>query len=473
MSREEINYNIEKLQYDPKKVLAFNGTTITDFVPKSSVLKDDTFIVTTKTKNTMSGDYDIAIPNAYASITYPGALLVANSKLVEGTPTALAAKRAPIVLTVDLPGLAEEGSVEVENPEYRNINAAINKILETWYADKGNDHVIKCNLQYNSSILYDENSMALKFGCDANYMGNKLGIDFDLIRNQKKSAYLVQLKQIYYTVSVEPLKHPADVFAEDVEWEDIRRNVNNDNPPVYVQNVQYGREIYLLLESEASSKELEMFVNGTLKYDGTEVNADVKMSYKDFASSVQTKVIVIGGKPVNFKTTGSIEEITDELNKVIADGAAFNKENPAMNLCYTTVFLKDNVMAKITGRTEYVTTESKTFTAGSLRLIHTGAYVARFYVDWKEVSFDKDGNESLTTINWNQNGKKKTAKYEEVIKLPANAKDIHVIAEGKTGLVWQQWTKSLDTPPMPLIKSRSVHISGTTLNQKARVNPEV
>ena len=472
MSRKEINDNIENLQYDSKKVLAFNGTTITDFVPKSGVMKNDAFIVTTRTKNTMSGDYDIAIPNAYASITYPGALLVANSKLVEGTPTALAAKRAPIALTIDLPGLIEEGSVEVENPEYRNVNAAISKALETWYADKSKDHAIKCNIQYNSSILYDENSMALKFGCDASYMGNKLGIDFNLIRDQKKSAYLVQFKQIYYTVSVEPPKHPADVFAEDVEWDDISRKINNDNPPVYVQNVQYGREIYFLLESAASSKELEAFVNGTLKYDGTEVNANVKADYKKFASSVQTKVVVIGGKPISIKTSGSIEEITADLSKVISEGVVLGKENPAMNLCYTTAFLKDNITAKILGRSEYVTTESEVFTSGNLKLIHTGAYVARFNVDWKEVSFDKDGNEILTKKEWGQNGKNKTAKYEEVICLPANARDIHVTAEGKTGLVWQPWTKSLDTPPMPLVKNRSIHISGTTLNQKAQVNPE-
>ena len=141
-----------------------------------------------------------------------------------------------------MPGLTKEGSSEVENPEYAEVNAAINTILETWYADKSQDHAVKCNIQYNSSILYDEKSMSLKFGCDTNYLGNKLGIEFNAIRSQKKSAYLMQFKQIFYTVSVEPPKYPADVFADGVEWDDINRNINNDNPPVYVQNVQYGRE---------------------------------------------------------------------------------------------------------------------------------------------------------------------------------------------------------------------------------------
>lgn len=472
MSKKLINEKIEGLQYKPENVLAFNGTTISDFVLRSGEMKSGVFIVTTKTKNTMSGDYDIAIPNAYASITYPGALLVANSKLVEGTPTALAAHRAPIKLTVDLPGLAEDGSAEVKNPGYGEVNAAINTILENWYADKSQDHAIKCNIQYNSSILYDEKSMALKFGCDANYLGNKLGIDFNAIRSQKKSAYLMQFKQIFYTVSVEPPKHPADVFADDVEWEDISRNINNNNPPVYVQNVQYGREIYFLMESTSSSKELETFVSGALKYDGVKVNANVTAENEGIAKSVQTKVIVMGGKPVNIKTSGSIEKITGELNKAITEGIVLGKDNPAMHLCYTTAFLKDNVTAKIVGKSEYVTSESEVFTAGTLKLVHTGAYIVRFHVDWNEVSFDKDGNEILMKKEWSQNGKNKTARYEEVISLPANAKDIHVKAEGNTGLVWDPWRTSFDET-MPLVKSRTVSISGTTLKQMAKVDPEV
>lgn len=471
MSKELINEKIGRLEYEPENVLAFNGTTISEFVPKSGEMKNDEFIVTTKTKNTMSGDYDIAVPNAYASITYPGALLIANGKLVEGSPTTLAAKRAPIKLTVDLPGLTYDGSVQVENPEYAEVNAAINTILESWYAAKSQDHAVKCNIQYNSSILYDANSMALKFGCDVNYLGNKLGIDFNAIRSQKKSAYLMQFKQIYYTVSVEPPKHPADVFAEDVTWEDISQKIGNENPPVYVQNVQYGREIFFLMESSSSSKELEAFVNGTMKYNGAKVDVDIDNTHKSFAASVQSKVIVMGGKPVNINTSGSIDEIVGELNKVISEGIVLGKENPATQLCYTTAFLKDNVTAKIIGKSEYITSESEVFTAGTLKLVHTGAYIARFHVDWKEISFDKDGNEILAKKEWGQNGKNKTARFEEVISLPANAKDIHVKAEGKTGLVWQPWTTSFDKT-MPLVSSRTISISGTTLKQKANVEPE-
>ena len=473
MSKQLINEKIIGLQYEPEKILAFNGTTITDFVPKSGKMKNDVFIVTTKTKNTMSGDYDIAIPNAYTSIAYPGALLVANSKLVEGTPTALAAKRAPIVLTVNLPGLMKEGSVKVKNPEYGEVMAAINKILEQWYDKEGKDHAIPCNIQYNSSILYDEKTMALKFGCDVDYLENKLGIDFNAIRSQKKSAYLMQFKQIFYTVSVESPAQPADVFADDVTWEDISHKINNENPPVYVQNVQYGREIYFLMESSMSSKELEAFVNTSLKFEDSKINVDLTGNYKETAASLQTKVVAVGGKPVNIKTSGSIKEIAVDLNRIISEGIVLGKDNPAIHLCYTTAFLKDNMTAKILGKSEYITSESEIFTAGNLKLVHTGAYVARFYIDWKEVSFDQEGREVLVKKEWSQSGKNKTARYEEVISFPANAKDIHVIAEGKTGLLWQPWIKSLDTAPMPLVKNRTVLISGTTLNQKAKINPDV
>lgn len=470
-NRETINEKISALNYVPEDILRFKGTTITEYKPKSGEMKNDTFVVTTKTKHEMSGDYDIAVPNAYVSITYPGALLVANEKLLEGKPTALSTERSEMAVTVDLPGLTTDNHIVVEHPDYKGVNGAIQTMLENWYATKGGSYSIPSNMQYISSILYDENSMALKFGCDVSFMQQKLGLDFSAIKSQKKSAFLMQFKQIFYTASVEPPKHPADVFAESVTWDEISRNINESNPPVYVQNVQYGREIYVLFESDVSSDELSAFAGACLQYKGVKLDANIGGSYKDIASSIKTQVVILGGKAEAIDTSGTLEEIISRVNKLISANVTLSKENPAISLCYTTAFLKDNISASILGKSEYITSDTETYTTGTLKLKHSGAYVARFNVDWDEVDFDAEGNEKLTKKQWGQNGKNKTAGYEENISLPANAKNIHVVAEGKTGLVWQPWTKSLDTAPMPLVKTRTVTISGTTLSQKAKVEP--
>lgn len=92
---EQINEEIRGLTYRPEEVMAFSGEKVTSFVPKTGKSVAEKFIVTTKTKHDMSGQYDIAVPNARKDITYPGALLVANQKLIEGVPDPPGGKTAP------------------------------------------------------------------------------------------------------------------------------------------------------------------------------------------------------------------------------------------------------------------------------------------------------------------------------------------------------------------------------------------
>lgn len=100
----------------------------------------------------------------------------------------------------------------------------------------------------------------------------------------------------------------------------------------------------------------------------------------------------------------------------------------------------------------------------------TVEYVARFEVSWEEVNYDKNGNEVVTTQNWSDNGKHVTAGYSTTILFPGNVRNIHVKAQGATGLVWEPWRTSLDQR-FDLVDKRTISISGTTLNQKSNVNP--
>ena len=178
---EQINEEIRSLTYRPEEVMAFSGENVTSFVPKTGKSVAEKFIVTTKTKHNMSGQYDIAVPNARKDITYPGALLVANQKLIEGVPDPLVVKRRPMNLPIGLPELTKDNHVTVEHNDYTGVTEGINELLDNWLETKSKKYAIAANMQYKKSILYDKKSMQLKFGCDVEYMESKLGIDFSSI----------------------------------------------------------------------------------------------------------------------------------------------------------------------------------------------------------------------------------------------------------------------------------------------------
>ena len=76
----------------------------------------------------------------------------------------------------------------------------------------------------------------------------------------------------------------------------------------------------------------------------------------------------------------------------------------------------------------------------------------------------------MTKKQWDRNGHQVTAGFSTMINFKANVRNIHVVAQGATGLVWEPWRTSLDSV-YPLIQERSIGIYGTTLNQTVQVNP--
>ena len=127
-----INEGIKALIYRPEEVMAFQGETITKFIPKKGQMEEDKFIVTTKTKHKISGKYDIVVPNARKDITYPGALLIGNEKLVNGVPDPLVLHRRPMTITIDLPGLTENNHILVERNDFAGITRGINILINNW-----------------------------------------------------------------------------------------------------------------------------------------------------------------------------------------------------------------------------------------------------------------------------------------------------------------------------------------------------
>lgn len=68
----------------------------------------------------------------------------------------------------------------------------------------------------------------------------------------------IAYKQIFYTVNVDAPNKPSDLFADNVMFDDLKlRGVNKDNPPAYVSSVQYGRTIYVKLETTSKSSNVK------------------------------------------------------------------------------------------------------------------------------------------------------------------------------------------------------------------------
>lgn len=459
-----INQHIQELKYDPATILAFSGQEYSNVYPVEDKKEGDKYYVIRNEKQKINqSNYDIVIVNAINDRTYPGALLLANQALVNNMPSGLYAKRTPVKLRINLPGMEEQGTKTVNEPSYSAISEAINNMTASWLKNYAPTYHIPTNCSYSESKVYNEDHMRAILGFD---LGAKFNLDFKSVSENKKQIFVLTFKQIFYTVSVDAPEQPGAFFADDEKWENLIANgVANDAPPVYVANVAYGRTIYVTMETANMSSDIEAKLKTAI--GNNQLNADI---FKDtvFESS-EFSAVVLGGDaethtPVVTKDFGEIE-------KIITGNSLFSEKNQGVPISYTTVFLKENAIAVINSSAKYVITTSTEYTKGSIKLDHTGAYIAKFYVTWRELRYE-NGVEKYTNCGWEKNDQNLTAHFSTVIPIPANATSIHVKATEKTGLAWEPWRTVVDEDVL-LAPEVKVSIWGTTLNQKGSVEPSM
>lgn len=133
----EMDNYLASLSYNPTEILMSKGEKYENIPPRESQFKDGKFVVVTREKKQISNaSSDISIMNSTSNKIYPGTLLIADNKLVENNPTILSVARAPMTLSVDLPGLTGgRNSVVVERPSKSATQSAINGLLDTWNSE--------------------------------------------------------------------------------------------------------------------------------------------------------------------------------------------------------------------------------------------------------------------------------------------------------------------------------------------------
>lgn len=463
-----IDEGIRGLNYDSKKVLAYDGETISQFLPKESSLSTDKFIVTTRAKRNITDKlFDISVVTSTLDRIYLGAIFLANQRLMENLPTEVSCEKKSLSFRVNnLSGLdSNEASATIENPTLSTVMGKINDIAQLWLDKYSATNKYSTILDYKESMLYSEAQMMAEFGLEAKNLINKLNINYENVG--KKQIYLCRLKQIYYSASMNAVIQPSNLIADSITWEDFQaKGVNNDNPPVYVSNIDFGRVVYIKFETTENSDKVKEAFSAAVR--GVDISQN--LDYTNILKNSSFNLIVVGGTIDESKGVGL--QALDDMRAVLNSGLTFSKSNPSFPISYTTTFLKNNELAITSTKTEYVEVKTEVFNSGELVLEHYGAYIARFFVDWEELNYDSKGNEIVTKNSWSDNGYNKTAPFKTIIPLPANSRNINIKAEGATGLIWEPWRTSVNKRNLPLVERRNVTIRGTTLSQNGTVTPD-
>ena len=456
----ELNKYLFGLNYDKTNILTRRGEAIENYTNTSTKQQGSEFVVVEKVKkNLSSGHADVAI-NGNGDI-FLGALFKANQDLLENKPQQISLDRNKGRISVDLPGMVGGDSYVDATPTVSGMQEGVNTLLNRWHEKYAGKNPAPARMQYESTSAYSMNQLKAKFGSDFEKVGVNLKIDFEAVNKGEKQIEVVDFKQVYYTANFDAPKNPSDVFASGVTVDQLKaRGIDENTPPVYVSSVSYGRQMYVKFETTSKSTELKAAINAVIKGVPIKAESEWARVLKDTTVTVS----IVGGNADGAArvVTGTVED----LKKLIQEGATFSTQNPAVPISYKTAFLKDNQVATIQSNTDYIETKVTSYKNGYLNLHHKGAYIARYYVYWDEVTYDKDGVESIRSRQWEDNGKNRTAGFQTELQFRGNVRNIRVKIQEKTGLVWEPWRTVYNRTDLPLVQKRTIINSGTTLRPK-------
>ena len=456
----ELNHYLFDLNYDKTNILTRRGEAIENYTNTSTKQQGSEFVVVEKVKkNLSSGHADVAI-NGNGDI-FLGALFKANQDLLENKPQQISLDRSKGRISVDLPGMVGGDSYVDANPTVSGMQEGVNTLLNRWHEKYAAKNPAPARMQYESTSAYSMNQLKAKFGSDFEKVGVNLKIDFEAVNKGEKQIEVVDFKQVYYTANFDAPKNPSDVFAPGVTVDQLKaRGIDENTPPVYVSSVSYGRQMYVKFETTSKSTELKAAINAVIK--GVPIKAESE--WARVLKNTTVTVSIVGGNADGAArvVTGTVED----LKKLIQEGATFSTQNPAVPISYKTAFLKDNQVATIQSNTDYIETKVTSYKNGYLNLHHKGAYIARYYVYWDEVTYDKDGVESIRSRQWEHNGQNRTAGFQTELQFKGNVRNIRVKIQEKTGLVWEPWRTVYNRTDLPLVQKRTIVNSGTTIRPK-------
>ena len=456
----ELNKYLFGLNYDKTNILTRRGEAIENYTNTSTKQQGSEFVVVEKVKkNLSSGHADVAI-NGNGDI-FLGALFKANQDLLENKPQQISLDRSKGRISVDLPGMVGGDSYVDANPTASGMQEGVNTLLNRWHEKYAAKNPAPARMQYESTSAYSMNQLKAKFGSDFEKVGVNLKIDFEAVNKGEKQVEVVDFKQIYYTANFDAPKNPSDVFAPGVTVDQLKaRGIDGKTPPVYVSSVSYGRQMYVKFETTSKSTELKAAINAVIK--GVPIKPDSE--WARVLKNTTVTVSIVGGNADGAArvVTGTVED----LKKLIQEGATFSTQNPAVPISYKTAFLKDNQVATIQSNTDYIETKVTSYKNGYLNLQHKGAYIARYYVYWDEVTYDKDGVESIHARQWEHNGQNRTAGFQTELQFKGNVRNLRVKIQEKTGLAWEPWRTVYNRTDLPLVQKRTIINSGTTIRPK-------
>jgi len=278
---------------------------------------------------------------------YPGAL-VEGEAFSAGGLTPITIPRASGTLTVvgittqdSQQGTAESTSCTVDEVTLAKVSDAISTILDSVDGTSG-------FVAFDSKQYFSERHFAADAGLDIGFMDDafKAGFESKAVHDKTTNIIVTTFYQSYYTVSFAAPQLPWSVFQHGEDFTDPGFQIAEGNPPLYVSDVTYGRQILFFVHSSygedlvsaamrgAYSGEADATISGHAGLKYSDVLKESEITYVSRGASGASAVTPIGHAN---DPEGFYQAVLDFMAD--AQAATYSSSNPAVPIRYSLRYL--------------------------------------------------------------------------------------------------------------------------------------
>ena len=205
-------------------------------------------------------------------------------------------------------------------------------------------------------------------------------------KNEDNYIFSAFVKNVYYTVTVDEIENPSELFTPEVTLSMVRDVHTSQNVRLgYVSSVTYGAIMLLSFKVENNSSFGDIETAFNVIAGGGMVSGDLRTKYNRLLQNVEISYKLLGGQWEPFTHTNDINEIIREYNensRRIATGSTVRNGVP---IAYKVKYVKNNKPAEVGQATRYKEKKCQVM-KDYISLEVAGHYTAAFQIK------DGDGN---------------------------------------------------------------------------------
>ena len=260
-----------------------------------------------------------------------------------GQLTPIGLPRSPMAFSVSLQNVNGSPSRTMETPSLSQFREHRNDILKDVVGGA------PANIAFSVDRVHSVDQVAVSVGGGVDWFTGGFSSMFDFSNTFESTKILVDFTQAYYTIDVDTPGLPSDLFTEDVTVQELENFTGEENPPMYVQSITYGRKVLFSLESIYSEHEVRTAIDASFNAIVVSGGVQVDTFHREVLENSRMKAVVIGGSGAE-----AVKTITgfDGLVEYILTGGEYSNLSPGAPIAYKLAYL-DNTGVKFAFTADY------------------------------------------------------------------------------------------------------------------------